>query len=133
MPAKTQLNNKLILDMKLPGTNQVISDTKAHRWSYDKMKKKVTTMIIRELIQQKCVPTKPYDKIKVSYQFFEGKDCRDPDNILFGMKFVHDALVVVGIVEDDTLWNIGIGELEFIPGNADYKVVVSWTVDGNEP
>lgn len=120
-----KVNTKVMLSMKLPGTNQAIQLTKAHRWDFDKMKKKVTTEIIRELIQQKCVPVNPYNKIRVSYQFFEGKNSRDPDNVLFGLKFVHDAFTAVGIVEDDDLWHIELGGFKFTPGN-EFRVVVTW-------
>jgi hypothetical protein len=98
MVRKLQVNNTLTLDMKLPGTNQVINVTKA---------------------------TEPYRKIRVSYKFYEGQNPRDPDNIIFGLKFISDAFVVTGIVEDDSLWHIEIGNMEFIPGSR-FKVVITW-------
>lgn len=128
MARKVQVNNTLTLDMKLPGTNQVLQLTKAHRWDWDKLKKKVTTSVIRALIQQKCVPPEPYRKIRVSYKFYEKADgARDPDNILFGMKFISDAFVAVGIVEDDDIWHVELGTFNFIPCG-EFKVEVSWEI-----
>ena len=120
-------NTTLTLNTKLPGQNKVIQTAKSKQWAYDKMKKHFTNLVIRELIHQKCVPVKPYDKICVSYEFHEGKDPRDPDNALAGMKFIHDAFVSAGIIDDDDIWHVSLGKLEFIPG-AEYKVVVTWDV-----
>ena len=89
------------------------------------MKRECTTLVIRELIRQKCVPKTPYDKICVSYKFYEGKDPRDPDNIMAGMKFIHDAFVATGVIDDDDIWHVSIGGVEFIPGGK-FKIVVSW-------
>ena len=126
-----KVKKTLRLKTKLPGTNQVIADTKNSRWSYDKTKKKLTNSIIRELIAQKCVPSTPYEKIRVSYKFYEGENPRDPDNILMGMKYIHDAFVSTGIVEDDNIWCVSLGGIEFIPGNK-FKVVVSWEVEKSD-
>ena len=123
-----KVKKTLRLKTKLPGTNQVIADTKNSRWSYDKTKKKLTNSIIRELIAQKCVPSTPYEKIRVSYDFYEKSNgSRDPDNILMGLKYVHDAFVAVGLIEDDTIWHIELGTFNFSVCG-DFKVIVSWEV-----
>lgn len=120
-------NNTLTLNTKLPGANQIVKAAKTSPQTYSKMKKEYTTLVIRELIRQKCVPAKPYDKIKVSYTFYEGKDPRDPDNILAGLKFIHDAFVTTGVTDDDDIWHIAMGGLDFIPCG-EFKIVVSWEV-----
>lgn len=118
-------NKVLILNEKLPGANQIIKAAKKSTWEYSQMKKKYTTLVIRELIRQKCVPATPYEKICVSYEFYEGKDPRDPDNILAGLKFIMDAFVATGVIEDDNIWTVSMGGVKFIPGG-EFKVVVSW-------
>lgn len=118
----------LTLNVKLPGTNQIVKAAKTSPQTYSKLKKEYTTLVIQALIHQKCVPKEPHDKIRVSYKFYEGKNPRDPDNILAGMKFIHDAFVTTGIVEDDDIWHIAMGGLEFIPCG-EFKVVVSWEIE----
>ncbi|MHA1287081.1 MAG: hypothetical protein ACTSPB_06700 [Candidatus Thorarchaeota archaeon] len=116
----------LILEnIKLPGTNSITSGTKR---DYARIKKEKTNMIIQELIKQNCVPVKPYKAIRVSYQFYEGENPRDPDNCLAGLKYVHDAFVSTGIVPDDNMYRIGLGSFSFTPGD-EWKVVVTWTVE----
>ena len=121
-------NTTFTLNTKLPGANQIIQTAKSSPKAYSKMKKEYTTLVIRELIRQKCVPMKPYEKICVSYKFYEGKDPRDPDNILAGLKFIHDGFVATGIVEDDDIWHITMGGMEFIPCG-EFKIVVTFTVE----
>lgn len=120
-------NKTLTLKTKLPGNNQIIRAAKTSPQAYGAMKKEFTTLVIRELIRQKCVPPKPYEKIRINYEFYEGKDPRDPDNILAGTKFINDALTTTGIIEDDDIWHVEIGGLKFIPCG-EFKVIVNWEV-----
>lgn len=121
-------NTTLTLNTKLPGTNQIIETSKKHPKAYAAMKKEYTTLVIRELIQQKCVPSKSYKKICVNYEFYEKRnEARDPDNILGGsIKFIHDAMVAVGIIDDDDIYNISFGNINFIPNCENYKIKISW-------
>lgn len=122
------VNTTLTLNIKLPGTNQIIETAKTHPKAYATMKKEYTNLVIRELIRQKCVPPKPYAKIHVSYEFHEGRDSRDPDNALGGaIKFISDAFAATGVIHDDTIYDISFGKIEFIPGS-EFYVIVTWEV-----
>lgn len=120
-------NKTLTLITKLPGFNQIIQAAKTSPQAYSRMKKEYTNLVIRELIHQKCVPAKPYDKIRVSYEFYEKRnEARDPDNALGGAtKFISDAFVATGVIHDDTIYDISFGDIEFIP-DREFKIVISW-------
>lgn len=112
---------------KLPGLNQQIEAAKKGFKKSSEMKKEWTNYVIRELIRQKCVPGKPYDKMVVNYEFHEGMNPRDPDNQLAGIKFIHDAFVSTGMIEDDNAFHISFGRIETILEEK-FSVVVTWTV-----
>ena len=118
----------LTLDMKLPGTNQVIKTCKSSPVGYADDKKRHTKNVVQALIQGGCVPKKPYEHIRVNYVFNESGNPRDPDNVLMAMKYIHDAFICVGIVDDDDMWHISIGSIGMTAGNQKTSIEVSWEV-----
>lgn len=47
-----------------------------------------------------------YDKVKLHYVWYEPKKNRDGDNVAFGAKFIQDAMVKAGVLDNDNLNNI---------------------------
>jgi len=86
----------------LPSLNDVIREAKKHHMAYAKMKREHTKRIECVLERTSCVPSRPYDRICVSFLYGETKKKRDPDNITVAQKFVLDAMVNVGVIVDDT-------------------------------
>ena len=120
-------NNELTLEFGLPGLNKIISAAKQHPSAYARMKKKYTQMVEGELIRQGCVPIKPYDSVKIGFIWIEGGNLRDPDNIRTGAKFVLDAMVNCGVIEDDSLENVNLIQDSFLKGR-ERSVIVRWSV-----
>lgn len=87
----------------LPGLNQMIDAAKRNRYAYAKMKKKWTQQIALELLGADCVPETPYERLYLDIVWQEtAAHRRDPDNVRAGVKFILDAMVQIGIIEDDT-------------------------------
>lgn len=93
------------LDFGLPGRNAQIKAAMSNGDSsaYDDMKYKFTRRVTDELIRQNCVPKRPYNRITVSFEWFEVGYERDADNIQAGSKFIMDAMVWAHIIPDDRL------------------------------
>ena len=118
----------LIINEKMPGFNNSIEAAKTHAKKYAELKKRYTNLVVRELIAQKCIPRKPYKEMKVSYEFHEAANgVRDPDNALSAMKFIHDAFVTAGLIEDDDMFHIKFGSID-MDITEKHSVEVSWTV-----
>jgi Holliday junction resolvase RusA-like endonuclease len=89
---------KLIIPGELPGLNKIIADSKRHWTKYASEKKKLTeniAVLARSQIKGK------YKKIDILFYWFCKSKKRDKDNIIAGQKFVIDALVKAGIIEND--------------------------------
>ena len=74
--------------------------------AYTVMKKKYTKLISEEILIQGGIPATPYKRIWVGLTWIETAKARDPDNVRAGIKFILDAMVHSGVVEDDKLVNI---------------------------
>ena len=126
---------QLKLDFGLPGLNEILKTakipTRQHGklvpgMAYARMKKKYTGLVADELLVQDCIPDPPYEKMHIYFSWTEtAQHCRDPDNIRVGAKFVLDAMVQVGMIEDDTMEHIRLLRDSFLIGES-RKVEVSW-------
>lgn len=96
------IRTSIIVEGGFPSLNDVIRDAKKHHMAYAKLKKEHTERVERILIDNNCVPLRPYDDVCVSFLYGETKKRRDPDNITVAQKFILDAMVNVGMIEDDT-------------------------------
>lgn len=85
---------------RLPGYNEIIGATNAHRYAGHMLKRRETKRCGQEIIAQ-SVPTfkKP---ISILFQWFEPNARRDIDNVSAGQKFILDALVETGRLTNDT-------------------------------
>jgi Holliday junction resolvase RusA-like endonuclease len=90
----------LIIPGVLPGLNEYINAERRNRYQAATMKKQAEhTVMVRAKQQLKSVKiNKP---VKMQYVWVEANRKRDKDNISFARKFIQDALVKVGILEND--------------------------------
>lgn len=71
------------------------------------MKKKYNDLIVATIVDGGCVPDTPHKLVDVTCTWHENGKKRDPDNVMAGIKFVLDAMVNAGVIENDTRDNIG--------------------------
>lgn len=90
---------KIIIIGKLPGLNDYTGSTRAHRQIGAKIKHSVERDIILQLKASKIA--KVYGRHKYIFHWYEKNKRRDPDNIAFAKKFIFDALVKAGILDND--------------------------------
>lgn len=114
---------KLTLDRKLPGINSFLHESKKEQ---AQIKRDIGSYIVKELFRQNCVPDEVYAHIKISAVFCEVQEGRDPDNIIFGLKFLNDSLICAGLVEDDGIAQISFGSFDFKPHCKNYKAELSF-------
>ena len=87
------------LPMRLPGLNEYVNVCRLNRYQAARMKRKVEDKIAFFIMRLPKI-TKP---VTVHFHWIEPNVKRDPDNIAFAKKFILDALVKRGKLEDDSL------------------------------
>ncbi len=108
------VNMSVDIPIGLPGLNEQIRAASViyakkgsqRRTEYTEMKHFFTERVAAELRAQGCIPDKPYNMIKVAFEWFEPQKRRDPDNIRAAAKFVMDGLVWTGIIKNDNLTHV---------------------------
>ena len=96
-------NPRLIIPGPLPGLNEYISAERTNRHIAAKMKRQVEHDIIM-LARADLRGVKLKGPIRMRYTWVERNKRRDLDNIAFARKFIQDALVKAGVLENDG-WN----------------------------
>ena len=87
-----------------PSQNDIIRVNRAHPLSYGVMKEKYCEIACEAIKSQIDMTECPIKRIEVVFVWYEvRKFARDPDNIQGGDKFIMDALVEAGVIEDDSL------------------------------
>jgi len=85
---------------RLPDLNKIIKAAKNGKGKYQPyalMKEEYTTMIAWIA---KMMPK--YERVELTITWHEPNMKRDPDNIMAGQKFILDALVMAGVIPDDS-------------------------------
>lgn len=91
---------KLVIPGKLPGLNEIIDAAKGGKGKYQPyamMKEKYTTMVAW---LAKKLPKN--ERVNLIITWYEPNQRRDPDNIMAGQKFILDALVMAGVIPNDS-------------------------------
>lgn len=109
----------MIILGKLPGLNEYISAERANKYKGAKMKRDCENIVV--LAARKHLKgIKIKNPVEMHYLWIEPNNRRDRDNVAFAKKFIQDALVSAGVLEED-----------------DYKHVVGFSdrfgVDKNNP
>ena len=92
---------KLVIPGSLPGLNEYIEAERTHRQKGAAMKRKAQRIVelCAKTQLRKFHPTGP---VWMKYIWYEPNKRRDKDNISsFGRKVIQDALVKVGVLEND--------------------------------
>ena len=89
------------IPLKLPSLNEYINACRYNKYAGNQMKQKVQYDIGFYL---KDLPK--LNKVKIDFHWHEGNKKRDLDNICFAKKFILDALVSLGKLEDDNRKNV---------------------------
>ena len=90
---------KLVIQGKLPGMNEIIKADRANRFKGGEMKNTYTQLVKIEAIKQCC--QKFADKVYIMINYYEPDNRRDDDNVHAGAKFILDGLKAAGIIIDD--------------------------------
>lgn len=85
---------------KLPGLNDYINVERTSRYMAADMKRSVQEMIAWTAKSQlRGLQIK--GKVFILYHWIEPNKRRDPSNIAFAKKFIEDALVDIGVIQND--------------------------------
>lgn len=88
---------KYVIDMKLPSLNDYIKVCRTNKYMAGKYKKDLEDKIALFLLKMP-----KYEKpIKIHFTWVEGNKRRDIDNVAFAKKFILDAMVKYGKLEND--------------------------------
>lgn len=93
--------NKFIIQGRLDGLNEYTSANRSNRYKGNSVKRNNEKSVIFAIRQAKL---KKIDKYPVSLEitWYEPNKRRDIDNITFAVKFILDALVKSGVLENDS-------------------------------
>ena len=93
---------QIFLPARLPGFNEAIASSKAGRGKFNRYareKEEIQKWICGRLKEFKLPRFK---KCKIGFTWIEPDRRRDIDNISAGKKYILDALVVLGVLPDDS-------------------------------
>ena len=91
---------KFEINQRLPGLNDYTKECRTNKFAGAQMKKKIEYEIWLYIMQQlKGVSIK--NPVFITFTWVEENGKRDLDNICFAKKFILDALVKAGILEND--------------------------------
>lgn len=92
---------KFVIDGRITGYNQYIDKCRRNPYQANKTKQSIQEIIQWDIKAQRVGKPTSYP-VEVYINWYEPNDKRDVDNIQSGQKFILDALVNVGILENDS-------------------------------
>lgn len=92
---------KFIIDGRLDGLNEYTKACRANRYGANAMKRKNEAKVIEGIKRAGLKKAEQYP-LNIYIIWYEPNRRRDCDNITFATKFIQDALVKSGILEDDS-------------------------------
>lgn len=90
--------SRIIIKMKLPSLNDYIRVCRSNKYQASKFKKKIEEDI---MIFLRDLPVFEHP-VKMHFHWIEDNKRRDLDNICFAKKFILDAMVKAGKLQDDS-------------------------------
>lgn len=90
---------------KLPGLNEYTRANRTHRQKGAKLKDE-TDQYVAYCVMNKLRGLQIKNPVHIKYTWVEENQKRDLDNIAFAKKFIQDALVKLGVLENDGWKNI---------------------------
>ena len=113
----TILGQSIVFKNSIPTANEWIAANNRHRMVAAKLKKKTEQNLCLEMRVANAKPVTTYP-VNLVYRWFCKNKRTDKSNIIFGQKFVEDALQKGGILRNDGWSEIGdITHLFYIDGN----------------
>jgi Holliday junction resolvase RusA-like endonuclease len=91
---------KLIIDGELPGLNEYIDALKTSKYKGNVLKQDTDTYIMWQIKAQRLQAIKI--PVTVNFKWINKDVKRDLDNIASAKKFIFDALVKMGVLQNDT-------------------------------
>ena len=91
------MEEKLVIQGTLPSLNDYTRACRAHRMAGATMKEKA-----EELVSLSIPRVSLPGRVRIHCDWYEPTARRDPDNVRFGIKFISDALVRAGVIENDS-------------------------------
>lgn len=93
-----------VIPGRLDGLNEYTRSNRYNRYAGGAMKHKneeIVSEAIRDSLLNDSLITNIHIPVKISINWYEPNERRDMDNVIFAQKFIFDALVREGILEDD--------------------------------
>lgn len=94
-------NVSFTIPYRLPSLNDVIADNRANRYMGAKLKKDTENGIIYIIKAQRVKAPEKYP-VTVDIEWHEENRKRDADNIQSSQKFILDAMVKAGVLQNDS-------------------------------
>ena len=91
---------KFVINGRLDGLNEYINACRYNKYRANTMKRENEFMVFLAIKQAKLGKVKNYPVV-LQVVFYEPNYRRDLDNVSFATKFILDALVKSGVLEDD--------------------------------
>lgn len=92
--------HRVVIPGTLPGLNEYIRAERGNRYHAASLKKHTEDMIA-VCIAQQLRGVRFDGPVKITYTWYEENRKRDKDNVAFAKKFIQDALVASGVLEND--------------------------------
>ena len=108
---------------RLSSLNEYTLQCRANMYGGNKLKKKNENIICEAIRDSQLEIVKKYP-VKLKITWYEPNKRRDLDNIVFATKFIQDALVKMGILENDSQKYINGLEHQVLVDNNNPKIVV---------
>lgn len=94
------MTEKLIIQGRLDGLNALIDANRRGPYAGARIKRKNDSKV-KKAIEEQLPGVHFSDPVSITFKWYEPNARRDPDNIASGKKFIMDALVQTGVLEDD--------------------------------
>ena len=114
---------KFIIKGRLVSLNEYINAERSNRYAAAKLKKDQQELINWVIKQYRLNPVTNYP-VKLKIKWYEKDNRRDADNVAYAKKFIQDALVVSGVLKDDSRKYVKGFEEEVLTDKQDPRIEV---------
>lgn len=121
----------IVVPGQLPGLNEYISAERTNRYKAASLKRQ-TEQRITCAIKAQAKGVRFAKPVIIRYRWYEKNRKRDKDNISFAKKFIQDALVHSGVLENDGWKNIDHFTDEFFVDNQNPRVEIEIMEDSKD-
>lgn len=96
--------NTFRINQKLPSLNEWVAANRSNKYMGAKFKREVEEVVVWSIRQALTAQTlhRPSKAVMINFEWHERTKRRDADNIASAKKFILDALVTTGVLEDDS-------------------------------